>query len=132
MFKAVRAPLIFMITDIFLTAMAIAGAMVVWRELLVQSPVLKNRIFKYVPFPVNKAITCGFCATFWSTLLVVVFFDPLRGWFPQLRFDLPFVSGWPIQLAFSWMALGGLAVFFRFLIVLVHERVHTELRRNKS
>lgn len=101
-----------MITDIILSAFVIAGAAMIWRQIVEDLPILdrflRNRLFTLA----GNALTCSFCTTFWFSLAWVIVFDPLSGWLPVARFkQVPF----PIvfQIISSWMVVGVAALTVR-------------------
>jgi hypothetical protein len=120
-----------MFINIIFSSLCIAGIAIIWREVLMQNPNIKEWILRFIPFPFGKAITCGFCFTYWLSLFVVVCIDPLSGWLPPFRFPVysffvPFV-----QILSSWMIIGTIALTLRFLNIFIHEIIHFIIRKNK-
>lgn len=95
-----------MLLDLFLSALAVASLAVLVRNLLYNFPKAQTLL--------PRAITCGFCFTYWLSLVYVVFFDPLAGYLQN-----PF-----IQFVFSWLVLAFVTVVFRFSYVVIQETVN--------
>ncbi len=113
-----------MVFDIVILAVSVAGVGTIWKSLLRDVPALKSAVGRTLPAFLTESVLCGFCFTFWLSLAFVFVFDPLRGWTPAARIALPTPLLFPVHLFFSWMAMGSVAWFFRFLLDELQEFVH--------
>lgn len=118
-----------MIQDTLLTSITVAGAAILWRNLIYDSAKFGGAL-KKLPKQVHHALTCGFCFTFWLALASVIVFNPLRSWMPPSRMEvpnppLPFAPFF--EIIFSWMIIGTLAVIVRFGYIAIQEFVHYEV-----
>ncbi len=94
-----------MFQDILLSAIVVAGAGMIWRQLVEDFPALDRFLRNRLPAFIGNAFTCPFCTGFWLALLWVIVFDPLSGWLPSARFGLiPFPT--LLQIISSWMIVG--------------------------
>lgn len=101
-----------MLTNFLILTLACAGLAMLWRDILIDFPKLKNAIKKHVPFPFAKMLTCGTCFTYWLSLGFVLVFQPLE----QLNLSY--------NTFISWMAFGIVAIIWRFGAVAIQELVH--------
>lgn len=117
-----------MLIDYFFSILTVAGIAVLWRNLLKDLAWLKHLVGK-LPWILKKAVSCGFCFTYWLSLFFVILCNPLQGWLPPLRIDLSSYLILPLQILMSWMIVGIGSVIIRFgyaaLQELVHHQVHT-------
>lgn len=110
----------------FISASALAGLAVLWRNWLEDHPRWKEWLHGNLGI-VARAMTCGSCFTFWITLAFVLVFDPFRFSFIAVP---PFaVLPWPISYFLQWMSLGYGAVLLRFFYVLIQEAVSILVHR---
>lgn len=93
-----------------ISATALAGATVLWRNWLSDHPSWKRWLEKYLGIA-SRAFTCGSCFTYWIALIYVIAFNPLGG---------PFLISYPLQ----WMSLAWSAVVLRFGYVFLQESVN--------
>ncbi len=101
--------------NFFLSASAVAGVAVIWRNWLEDHSSWKTTIAR---FPLHKALLCGSCFTYWIGLLYTIAASPL--------------SFWTDNLFLQWMALSWLSVLFRFTYVAVQELVHFQVHHLKA
>ena len=103
----------------FISATALAGFAVLWRNWLHDHPSWHDWLGRHFNF-ITKALTCGSCFTLWLTLFFVLALNPLGNFFIAAPFaSLPPVISYLIQ----WMSLGWSALFLRFLYVKIQETV---------
>lgn len=105
----------------FVSATALAGLAVLWRNWLADHPNWTAAI-KKIFGPLNKALTCGSCFTFWIALAFVLIFNPLESFLTALLpAEILFfkISAYLIQ----WFSLGWTALFLRFSYVAIQEHV---------
>jgi hypothetical protein len=110
-----------------MTGLAIGSFSVIWRKLLNDLPRLRGWIAVRVPYPISRALTCGFCFTYWFSLGSLLLFDPLNGWLPPLQFFIPASLSFIIYIFFSWMALGFAALLWRSLFVIIQELIDYQM-----
>jgi hypothetical protein len=107
---------------LFLSAAAIAGTAVIWRNWLVDHPWWKTAITRTLGI-FQKVLLCGSCFTYWLALSFTIAARPLEWWYP---FGYSFMA--EILGIFSqWMALSWTSVFLRFLYVSLQEYVHHQV-----
>jgi hypothetical protein len=115
--------------DIFfyllISALAVAGAAVLWRNILENHPKLKASISNILG-KADKVLLCGSCFTYWLSLVFVLIFNPLSG--------LVINAGNKIFQDFShcfisWMALGMMSVIIRFGYVAIQELVSYQVHK---
>lgn len=111
-------------TDFLLSAMAVAGLAVLWRNWLADHPHWQDWLENHFKNS-HKALTCGSCFTYWLSLVFTITAKPLAGW-------MPFHSWWPINLAAQWLALAWLSVFLRFLYIALQELVSYQVHNLKN
>ena len=92
-------------TSILILALAVAGFAHIWRKLKRNHPRLREAIGT-IPEPLQTAVRCTSCFTYWLSLAAVLIVQPL----PQ-RGLLP--------LAISWMAVSALGVAFVYSLELL-------------
>jgi hypothetical protein len=113
--------------DLAMTGLAIGSFAVIWRKLLNDLPRLREGIMKYIPHPASRALTCGFCFTYWLSLGSLIVFDPLGGWLPPIRQFIPATVASFIYVFCSWMILGFTALLWRSLFVIIQELIDYEM-----
>jgi hypothetical protein len=106
------------IFNYFISASALAGFAVLWRNWLNDHQQWKGFLEKYLG-RFSKMLTCGSCFTFWITLAYVLILNPLN-----ISFAPHFV-GYFIE----WLSLGWTAVFLRFSYIAVQEKVSMMVHR---
>src|SRR3989344_5881101 len=114
-----------MILSIFIISVSIASIGTIWKSLIRDIPSLKNFLKRVLPSLVSQAVFCGFCMTFWISLFTVLIFNPLASWVLPFRFPISnlFVINF-FHFIFSWMTIGGVAWFFRFLFDELYDLIH--------
>jgi hypothetical protein len=115
------------IFNLALTGLAIGSVSVIWRKLLNDLPRLRKNISEHVPYPISRALTCGFCFTYWLSLESLIIFNPLNGWLPPLQAIVPAQLSLFIYICFSWMALGFVALLWRSLFVIIQELIDYQM-----
>jgi biopterin-dependent aromatic amino acid hydroxylase len=106
-----------------MTGLGIGSFAVIWRKLLNDLPRLRDFIQKRIPYPLSRALMCGFCFTYWLSLASLIIFDPLNGWLPPLQgFTSPTLHPFA-YLFLSWMLLGFVALLWRSLFVIIQELI---------
>lgn len=113
-----------MLLDFLFSSLVLAGIGRVWSKLQNDSPALKKNIKDKMPSLLSKVLTCSFCFTFWTSLLFVLFFNPLHSWLPIMRFDIPNNFEFFISTFFSWMIVGTGAWIVRFIVDELQHLVH--------
>lgn len=115
-----------MIINLFIISISVAGFAILWRNLIYDSPNLRANL-KKVPNFLHIALTCGFCFTFWISLVAAILFDPFQAW--QVPFRIVALA--PLSPLFeyiaSWMAVGTFAAMIRFAYIAIQEFVHYEV-----
>jgi len=111
-----------MFTDFLIMSAITTTVALVWRALLLDHPSLLAKV-KQLPI-IGDALSCGFCATLWFSLIAVLIQNPLSSWRPEL----PIL----IQLFAGWFTLSAGVLFLRNLIAVLMEGngVLTEIHRN--
>ena len=114
---------IHMLTQLFISACAVAGFAVIWRNWLAQHKkaelFLKEQLRGF-----SRVLTCGSCFTYWLALAMTLVHDPVPSFawtvFPRegIFYDAP-------RVLISWMALAYVSVLLRFAYVLIQEKVST-------
>ncbi len=111
-----------MLINFFLSSFVVAGVSVLWRAIRMRhGAVVKFLRTKFGFFA--TAFLCGFCFTYWTAFVYLLVFNPLKPWAFPFRFPLPLPLQSTIEFLASWMALGFVAVSFRFIFVLLKELV---------
>lgn len=111
-----NSPLIFYMYDlntIIIIGFAGAGLILLIDKFLKDFPSVQGIINNKSPWFISKALNCWLCSTFWTTLIILVFFD--------LYLLLS-----PIYLFVSWMSSGFIAVLSRFVFVAIQQFVRYE------
>jgi hypothetical protein len=116
-----------MILNLIMTGLAIGSFAVIWRKLLNDAPRLRNGIKAHIPYPISRALTCGFCFTYWLSLVSLIIFNPLNGWLPPLQSVIPSTLIPFIYLSVSWMTLGFISLLWRSLFVIIQEFIDYEM-----
>lgn len=116
-----------MIFNIVMAGLAIGSFAVIWRKLLNDLPRLRDSIKKYIPYPISRALVCGFCFTYWLSLVSLVVFNPLGDWLPPLQSIVPVALDPFIYISISWMILGFIALLWRSLFVIIQELIDYEM-----
>jgi hypothetical protein len=104
-----------MIFNFIFSCGVIAGIALLWRNFRYDTDNPANTYINQLNYWLQKPITCGLCFTFWTALIFDIFFDPLQGWLPSMRFAL---GAWEPFFAFcsAWMVLGTGATFAVYVI----------------
>lgn len=110
-----------------MTGLAIGSFSVIWRKLLNDLPRLRNLIGKHAPYPISRALTCGFCFTYWLSLGSLSIFNPLNDGFPPVQAIVPAVLFPFIYIFVSWMMLGFVALLWRSLFVIIQELIDYQM-----
>ncbi len=116
-----------MTIQIIFVAITIASWSIVWRKMLHDLPQLKQWIAKHISYPLSHAVICGFCFTYWTSLIAVLIFNPLDSWQLPLRSILPALIKNLIHLFASWMIVAFVAITFRYLFVVIQELLDYEM-----
>jgi len=116
-----------MIFNLVMTGLAVGSFSVIWRKLLNDLPRFRKGIKKYIPYPVSRALICGFCFTYWLSLGSLIVFNPLGGWLPPLRAIIPVALNPLIYIFISWMILGFTALLWRSFFVIIQELIDYEM-----
>ena len=116
-----------MIFNLIMTGLIIGSFAVIWRKLLNDLPQLREGIKTHIPYPLSRALTCGFCFTYWFSLGSLIIFNPLNGWLPPMQPIIPSMLGPSIYLSVSWMLLGFIALLWRSLFVMIQEFIDYEM-----
>jgi len=109
--------------DFIIITIAVAGTSILWKNLLGHTPSVAKFVNK-IPYPIDHALRCGFCITYWMALVAVIIFNPLSFWEPSIRFEIlePLKSF--LHLFVSWFSIGILAAILRFIQALLQETVY--------
>jgi hypothetical protein len=113
--------------DLVMTGLAIGSLAIIWRKLLNDLPRLREGIKIYIPYPISRALVCGFCFTYWLSLGSLVVFNPLGGWLPPIQPFIPAMLDPMIYILVSWMLLGFIALLWRSLFVILQELIDYEM-----
>ena len=97
---------------LFISASAVAGIAVIWRNWVEDHPHWKKYLQEKLGV-FGKALLCGSCFTYWISLLFIFYRDPL--------------TMWNVHIFFHWMALAWCGVFLRFAYVALQELVHYQV-----
>lgn len=116
-----------LIFNLVMTALPIGGFAVIWRKLLNDLPQLRDGIRNHIPYPLSRALVCGFCFTYWLSLASLAVFDPLGAWLPPLTPFMPPALDPLIHLGLSWMMLGFVALLWRSLFVIIQEFIDYQM-----
>ncbi len=81
-----------MFTDYLVVVSVTVTTALVWRTLLLDHPVLLEAVQK-IPL-LGGALSCGFCAAVWFSLIATLFLNPLAAWSAQLTPLLALGIGW--------------------------------------
>jgi len=101
--------------------LVVAGIATLWRNLLAMNAPLRDGVHS---LPFQKALTCGFCFSYWLSLLAIVLWQPQFGSaIPSLRWQFLEVLEPCIRFIASWMVLGMGSVIVRFGYVAIQELV---------
>lgn len=90
-------------------------------------PALRRGIMSSIPYPVNRALTCGFCFTYWASLVAVLMFHPLSSWRLPLSSGVFANAEVLLHLFVSWMIIGLFAITVRFAVVILQELIDYEM-----
>ncbi len=100
----------------------IASISILWRSTLNKNKKIGKYLKNKFPVFLGTALTCGLCFTYWISLFFILLYQPLD-FFMFNTFDNPTVKH--ISHTFlSWMFVGFISVFLRFLYVLLQEKVN--------
>jgi hypothetical protein len=108
-----------MLFNYFIAATVASTASLLWRALKDDHPKFKEWV-KELPFLIGSALTCGFCASLWFTLITILFINPFAGE------QIPFTFNWGALLPFAnlmvaWFAVGTGVLILRSLVVVLLE-----------
>ncbi len=119
-----------LLTVLFFTAMAVAGAAVLWRNWLADHPRAERGI-RAALGGYNKVLLCGSCFTYWLSLAAVCMLRPFDG---LLAVSVPggVVGSAVVHAVLSWMSIAWAAVFLRFAYVALQELVHYQVHHMKD
>jgi hypothetical protein len=111
-----------MLTDFLIINAITTTTTLVWRALLLDHSRLLEKV-RQLPI-IGSALSCGFCATVWFSLIAVLIQNPLSTWQPEL----PIL----IQLFVGWFTLSAGVLLLRNLIAVLMEGngVLTNMHRN--
>lgn len=115
-----------MFLSLTLISMAVAGLAVCWRNLQNDIPALANAVGK-LPYVLKKGLRCGFCSTFWFSLVAVLLVEPLPCWDLPLRFAVSPEFYFVLRTFALWMMVGMYSVIIRFAYVVLQETVHYQV-----
>lgn len=115
------------IFNLTMTGLAIGSFSVIWRKLLNDLPRLRENISNHIPYPISRALVCGFCFTYWLSLGSLLVFNPLNGWPPPLQAGVPTELLSFIYICVSWMTLGFVALLWRSLFVIIQEFIDYQM-----
>ncbi len=115
------------IFNLIMTGLAVGSLAVIWRKLLNDLPRFREGIKIYIPYPMNRALTCGFCFTYWLSLGSLIVFNPLGDWLPSVQPIIPATLDPVIYFFVSWMILGFIALLWRSLFVIIQEFIDYEM-----
>ncbi len=110
--------------DIIFVSLSVAGAAVLWRNILRDWPALSQFLRNHTHPLVNKSLQCGFCFTYWIGLIAVTIMNPLSVWAVPFRFYINPLFSRGIHFILSWMIVGIISVTVRFFYVILQETVH--------
>jgi hypothetical protein len=102
----------------------IASIAILWRSTLNKKPNLGKFLKKTFPAFLGTALTCGLCFTYWVALGFVLFYNPLPFDFFTFNDFICYKTIYFSHIFLSWMFIGFVAVFFRFLYVFLQEKVN--------
>ena len=105
-----------MFTDYLIVATAVSTATLVWRNLKEDHPQFKKWVAE-LPF-VGGALSCGFCASLWMTLIGVLLLNPIASW--SHVSGLGAASG-VASLITGWFSVGAGVLLLRSVIVVLLE-----------
>lgn len=112
----------YILFDLFISAMAIAGFSAIWRNWLEDHKGLDTTIRTWLRTgDAHKVFTCGPCFTYWVALVYTLLFTPLGPWAPAAWNNAWLALG--VNTLIQWMALAWLAVFFRFAYTALQQTV---------
>ena len=111
------------LTLLFLSALAVSGAAILWRKILVDHPRLKAAIQQRMGYW-SGMLLCGSCFTYWLGLAFTLLFDPLSEWSISAK-HIWFSR--IVHYGISWMALSSLSLMLRFGYVLLQQTVHDKV-----
>lgn len=86
------------------------------RNVIDDFPALEKFLYITLGGKGSKAITCGFCFTYWAALIYILIFHPLSAYF------LPGIFGFDIL--FEWFIFAFVAVAFRSAYLLLQEIIY--------
>lgn len=91
--------------------LAISGASVLWRKILIDFPILETQLQRWLG-PIGYALICGFCYTYWLSLGAAITFGPLAVF-----------TTTPVILAYgmTWMAIAFSAQTVRFVFIILQQ-----------
>jgi hypothetical protein len=109
-----------MVAYLILPALCIASVAVLVRNTIESVPRLETMIKKTLG-RASRAVTCGFCFTYWLAFFYVWFFGS-----PHRYFTFSFRL---FDLIFQWLILAFVAVVFRFGYVAIQELVNYQVHQ---
>ena len=112
-----------MFTTLFFSSLVVAGVALLWRNFRYDNENPANIYINRLNYWLRKPITCGLCFTYWVALVFVIFFNPLMGWLPPLRFELGSLQS-PFVFGVSWMVVGTGAAFVVYFLDTFFEVSH--------
>lgn len=110
-------------------ALIVASVAILWRSTLKKKPKLVDSIQERFPFFFGTAITCGLCFTFWTAFFTVLIFNPFSNNYFQFN-HFSGISGIFVHFFLSWMLIGVLALYIRFVYAILEETVDWLSKRN--
>lgn len=102
------------------SSLIISSVAILWRSTLNKNHKLGPYLRKVFPVFLGTALTCGLCFTYWVALFFIILFNPL----PVEFFSFNYGQNFWIHIFFSWMSLGFVSVFLRFLFAFMQEKVN--------
>ncbi len=102
------------------SSLIISSIAILWRSTLNKNDNLGAYLRNFFPVFLGTALTCGLCFTYWISLFFVLVFNPL----PLNFFEFNYNNNFFTHIFFSWMNIGFVSLFLRFLFAFLQEKVN--------
>jgi len=112
-----------MLETIFISSSVIASISILWRSTLNKFPKSRSKIKSIFPYFLGTALTCGLCFTYWVAFFFVLIFKPFHLEDFELIKNLNYFNNL-FNFFVSWMILGLIAIFIRFVFAFLQEKVN--------
>jgi hypothetical protein len=109
--------------NIILISIVSASISILWRNTLNKFE-LNKKLQKKFPVFLGTALTCGSCFVYWISLFFIIIYSPVDLSFFTFNNFSNITIKYLSHLFLSWMMIGTIALYIRFIYVLIQENVN--------